>query len=234
MEAMADAVRELVHALGVEHPVLVGHSMGGQTALSYAIRYPDEPAAVVLTSPAGFEKFSAREKDWFKRVFSTTLIKSAPEYAIWGSVAQSNFSRWRPELEWLIEERVRVVSSPDFDAYAYANVRSVDGLAHDDFVRDSLGHIHAPTIIVFGKNDRLIPNPFMHGGWARDIMEYGHENIRGSQLVELDGCGHSVQLDCPQEYNATVSTFLKNLPASGSEAPKQEAPPPAEPAPSSP
>jgi pimeloyl-ACP methyl ester carboxylesterase len=224
MEAMADAVRELVQTLGVEHPVLVGHSMGGQTALSYAIRYPEEPAALVLTSPAGFERFSWKEKAWFKRVLSTTLIKSAPEYGIWGSVRQSNFSRWRPELEWLIEERVRVVGSPDFDAYAYANVRTVDGLSHDDFVRDSLGHIQAPTLIVFGEDDRLIPNPFMHGGRAREIMEYGHANIRGSELVGVDRCGHSVQLDCPQEYNEAVSSFLKKLPASVGAEPKPEPP----------
>jgi pimeloyl-ACP methyl ester carboxylesterase len=214
MEAMADAVREVVHTLGIQKPVLVGHSMGGQTALSYAIRYPEEPGALVLTAPAGFEKFTWKEKAWLTRAFSTTLIKSVPEYGIWGSVRQSNFARWRPELEWLIEERVRVVSSPDFDSYAYANVRTVNGLAHNDFVRDNLGRILAPTIIVFGEDDRLIPNPFMHGGWARDVMQYGHQGIKGSQLVELERCGHSVQLDCPQEYNEAVSAFLKKLPAS--------------------
>jgi pimeloyl-ACP methyl ester carboxylesterase len=224
MEAMADAVREVVVALGVEKPILVGHSMGGQTALSYAIRYPEEPGALVLTSPAGFEKFSWKEKAWFKRVLSTVFIKSAPEYGIWGSVRQGNFSRWRPELEWLIEERVRAVASPDFDAYAYANVRTVDGLAHNDFVRDNLGHIQAPTIIVFGEDDRLIPNPFLHGGRAREVMEYGHAGIRGSELVGLDRCGHSVQLDCPEEYNAAVSAFLKKLPA-----PAAPQPPPTQP-----
>lgn len=234
MEAMADAVRELVHSLGVEHPVLVGHSMGGQTALSYAIRYPEEPAALVLTSPAGFEKFSWKEKAWFKRVFSTTLIKASPEYGIWGSVRQSNFARWRPELEWLVEERVRAVATPDFDSYAYANVRTVDGLAHDDFVRDNLGHIQAPTIIVFGEDDRLIPNPFLHGGRAREIFEFGHAGIRGSQLVGLERCGHSVQLDCPQEYNEAVSAFLKKLTASAPSEPKQEPPPATEPEKASP
>ncbi|WP_224240384.1 alpha/beta fold hydrolase [Hyalangium gracile] len=228
MEAMADAVRELVVALGIQKPVLVGHSMGGQTALSYAIRYPEEPAALVLTSPAGFEKFTWKDKAWLKRAFSSTLIKSSPEYAIWGSVRQANFARWRPELEWLIEERVRVVATPDFDSYAYANVRTVDGLSHNDFVRDNLGHIQAPTLIVFGEDDRLIPNPFLHGGRARAIMEYGHAGIPGSQLVGLDRCGHSVQLDCPQEYNAAVSAFLQKLPASG--APTQETPPATEPA----
>lgn len=211
MEAMADVVHELADKLGARKPILVGHSMGGQTAMSYAIRYPEDVGALVLTSPAGFEKFSWKEKAWFKRVMSTTLIKTSPEYGIWGSVAQGNFARWRPELEWLVEERVRVVKTPEFDAYAYAQVRSVDGLAHDDFVRDSLGVITAPTLIIFGDSDRLIPNPFLHGGRPREVFEYGHANIRGSKMEELKNCGHSVQLDCPEEYNAQVGAFLDSL-----------------------
>jgi pimeloyl-ACP methyl ester carboxylesterase len=211
MEAMADVVHELAAKRGVVQPILVGHSMGGQTALSYAIRYPEDLKALVLTSPAGFEKFSPREQAWFKRSFSTALIKNASEYGIWGSVRQSNFERWRPELQWLIEERVRVAKSPEFDAYAYANVRTVDGLAHDDFVRDSLGRITVPTLIVYGEDDRLIPSPFLHGGEARDVMRYGHEHIRGSKLVGLERCGHTVQMDCPQEYNPQVLAFLAGL-----------------------
>jgi pimeloyl-ACP methyl ester carboxylesterase len=211
MEAMGDVVRELVRKTGARRPVLVGHSMGGQTALSYAIRYPEELSALVLTSPAGFEHFSRREKAWFKRVFSTTLVKSTPEYGVWGSVRQNNFERWRPELEWLIEERMRVVKSPEFDAYAYANVRTVEGLTKNDFVRESLDRVAVPTLIIFGEDDRLIPNPFLHGGEARDIMAYGHANIRGSKLVGLAGCGHTVQMDCPQEYNEQVLAFLQGM-----------------------
>ncbi len=225
MEAMADVVREVVQGLGIQKPILVGHSMGGQTALSYAIRYPDEPGALVLTAPAGFEKFSWKEKAWFKRVMNTTLIKSSPEYGIWGSVAQGNFMRWRPELEWLIEERVRVVKTPEFDAYAYAQVRSVHGLSNNDFVRGSLGQVTVPTLIVFGANDRLIPNPFLHGGVARDVMAYGHANIRGSELVELERCGHSVQLDCPEEYNAAVGRFLEALKSPPAAQPEPPQPP---------
>ena len=218
-EAMADVVYEVAQKLGAHQPILVGHSMGGQTALSYALRHPEALKALVLTSPAGFESFSTREKLWFKHAFSSTLIKNASEYGIWGSVRQANFEHWRPELEWLIEERVRVARSPEFDAYAYANVRTVEGLTHDDFVRDSLGSIRVPTLILYGSDDRLIPNPFLHGGLARGIMEYGHEHIPGSQLVELAGCGHTIQMDCPEAYNPKVLAFLQGLAAPGAPTP---------------
>ncbi len=213
MEAMGDAARELAASLGATRPIVVGHSMGGQVALSWAIRYPGEVRALVLTSPAGFETFSPREQAWFKEVFSVALVKSTPEYGIWGSVAQGNFQRFRPELRWLVEERVRVVGTPDFDAYAYAQVRSVQALAADDFVRQSLGRVRAPTLVVFGEQDRLIPNPLLHGGSTRAVMAGGAAAIPGARLEGLAGCGHSVQLDCPAEYGAAVRRFLAALPA---------------------
>jgi pimeloyl-ACP methyl ester carboxylesterase len=229
MEAMADVVRELKNSLGVDKPILVGHSMGGQTALSYAIRYPDELKALVLTSPAGFEKFSRREKEWFSAAFSVAFVKSTPEEGIWGSVRKGNFYRWRDELNWLIEERVRLSTAKEFDAYAYAQVKSVHGLTHTEFTRASLDKITAPTIIVFGHQDRLIPNPFLHGGPTAEIMAYGHQGIKGSQLVGLERCGHTVQADCPSEYNEAVLGFLKRrLTGTPDEPEPLDGPPPEE------
>ncbi|MCB9538568.1 MAG: alpha/beta hydrolase [Myxococcales bacterium] len=209
MEAMADVVLALRQHLGGPAPVLVGHSMGGQTALSYAIRYPDQLSALVLTSPAGFETFSAREKAWFRKVFATTLVTLADEHAIWGAIRENNFDRWRDDLEWLIEERVRTAKNDDFEAYAYANVRSVHGLLENDFVRQSLEHVTVPTLIVHGDADRLIPNRFLHAGATVDVMRVGADRIPDATLITLPGCGHTVQLDCPADYNAAVEAFLK-------------------------
>ncbi len=211
MEAMADVVLEVATSLHADRPVVIGHSMGGQTALSFAARFPDKLRALVLTSPAGFEPFSTREKDWFSRVFSTRLVKKATEYQIWGSIRAQNFQRWKPEYEWMIEERVRLAKTPEFDAYAYANVRTVAGLTNNDFVRGSLDKITVPTLIVFGEDDGLIPNPFLHGGSAADLMEVGHKGIKGSELTALPGCGHMIQIDCSAEYNAAVEKFLAAL-----------------------
>ena len=77
MEAMADVVREFARTVKAERPVLVGHSMGGQTALAFAIRYPTELSALVLTAPAGFERFSRREVAWFKSTISVAAINTA-------------------------------------------------------------------------------------------------------------------------------------------------------------
>ena len=208
-EAQAQVLREFFGVAGIEKPVLVGHSMGGQTALSYAIQFPEALRALVLTSPAGFEAFSPAQKAWFRRAFSTALVKSTSEYGVWGSIADSNFATWKDEYEWLIDERVRFVGNRDFDRYAYANVRSVHGLLDNEFVRTNLGRVEVPAFIIHGDSDRLIPNRFLHAGFTRDIMEYGRASIPNATLIELSGCGHTVQMDCVAAYNAEVEKFLR-------------------------
>ncbi|MCA9550705.1 MAG: alpha/beta hydrolase [Myxococcales bacterium] len=208
MVAMAEVVRAFAKAQGVERPVLVGHSMGGQTSLSYAITWPDEVEALVLTAPAGFEKFSPAEREWFRSVFSVALVKSVPEAGLWGSIRRNNFYRWSNDYAWLVEERARVIGTDEFDAYAYAQVKSVQGLTNTEFTRGNLGRVKAPTLIIFGNKDRLIPNRFMHPGHTRGVMAYGHDGIQGSKMVELKGCGHTVQMDCWKDYNREVLGFL--------------------------
>lgn len=211
IHSQSEALHEVLEQLGVEAPVLVGHSMGAHIAMTLAINHPERVKALVLVSPAGFERFSVREKLWFKKVFSRNLIHAADEPAVWDSVRYNNFNRWKDEHEWLIEERVRLAGNTDFDAYAYANVRAVQGLLETDFVRASLSRIKVPTVILYGDQDRLIPNRFMHGAPTRRVMEYGHRGIAGSELVELSGCGHSAQLDCPEEVNREIYRLESRL-----------------------
>lgn len=87
-------------------------------------------------------------------------------------------------------------------------MKSVHGLAHNDFVRDNLGRVRAPTLIVFGEMDRLIPNPFMHGGFTSSVMRQGQQRIPNAKLVALPRCGHMVQMDCADRFNEEVLTYL--------------------------
>lgn len=213
MEAMGDVVRELLKQIEITNPVMVGHSMGGQIASSYAIRYPGEVKAIVLTAPAGFETFSTREKSWFKSVMSVEFIKSAGEAGIWASVRRNNFYRWEDDYRWLIEERVRLVGSKSFEQYAYAQVKSVHGLLETNFVRASLEKITVPTLIIHGDQDRLIPNPFLHGGESHDLMAAASARIAKSKLTTLTDCGHILQIDCHDEYNREVERWIGEVAA---------------------
>ena len=208
----ADVVLEFIIKLGINKPILNGHSMGGQTGLSFAIRYPDKLSALVLTAPAGFETFTTREKLWFKSVFTDPKVfRTQDEYTIWRSINADNFYNWNPKFLWLVEYRVRMAKNTEFTQYGYAQIKSVHGLANNDFVRENVDKVSVPTLIIFGEQDALIPNRFLHGGKAREIFEYGASKIKGSKLIGLDKCGHTVQMDCYDRYNKEVLSFLDSV-----------------------
>ena len=58
----AESVNNFIAALGLTNVTIVGHSMGGQVAMTTAINYPTCADALVLCAPAGFEEFSAMDK----------------------------------------------------------------------------------------------------------------------------------------------------------------------------
>jgi pimeloyl-ACP methyl ester carboxylesterase len=63
----------------------------------------------------------------------------------------------------------------------------------------SLVKIHCPTLIVFGKNDLVIPS---------SDRELSHQNIANSQMVLFDECGHFPFADQPTQFFSAVKAFL--------------------------
>ncbi|MBK8480784.1 MAG: alpha/beta fold hydrolase [Proteobacteria bacterium] len=211
MESLADALLELLERRGIEAPIIVGHSMGGHIALSLAIRHPRRVGALVLTNSAGLEYFSRGDRAWFEKITNRgSLGGGLSEYALWGAFRLRVFSRWRDDLRWLIEERVRLQQSAaaEFDQSLYAMVKCVRAMSETEFTRQHLGQLELPTLIVFGADDRLIPNAELHGGTTRSVMAPAQRAIRGATLVALPRCGHEPQLDCPTEYNRALAAWL--------------------------
>jgi pimeloyl-ACP methyl ester carboxylesterase len=85
-------------------------------------------------------------------------------------------------------------------------------------IRDRLGDIRAPTLIVWGADDQLVP--------VRDAYDFA-ELIGDSELIVYEDTGHVAMLERPERFNADLRAFLAERPARGSEP----APEPAAPAP---
>ena len=99
------------------------------------------------------------------------------------------------------------VLSDFFERYCYAVSKNV-GAMIDSPVRDRLGDLTQPVLVLFGERDRLIPNPYLHGGWTDDVAAIGREEIPGSEVLLLPECGHFVQFEKFEETNAAVLNFL--------------------------
>ena len=202
----AEIVADWLSGLGIQRATLVGHSMGGQIAITLALAHPERVSRLVLSAPAGLERFSAGEGRWLKTYWTEGRALEADEDAIRANF-HMNFSVWDEGVERLMSERVRAAGSETFRGTSVAIARSVAGMI-DWPVADHLGDVGAPSLIVFGDDDRLIPNPIFHGGSPRGVGELGLA-IPQSHLEIIHGAGHVVHHDRPEAFNALVLDWLK-------------------------
>ncbi|MDW8466212.1 MAG: alpha/beta fold hydrolase [Chloroherpetonaceae bacterium] len=211
MQFFAETVRALLQHLGIQKAVWVGHSMGGQISLTAALLFPEAIEKMVLLSPAGFEAFKEGEGNWLRNSVTPDFVKKTPPERIRANIV-ANFYNWDDKWEWMVEERTRLVSSDEFDRFAYAVWKSV-GAMLDGYVWDRLHLISTPTLVIAGENDNLIPNPFLHGGRTREVMEQGTAAMKNAKLAMVPECGHMIQMEKSELVNQLIAEFARSTAA---------------------
>lgn len=206
MKFYAQVLVELMSEMNIKKATLIGHSMGGQVAMTAALEYPQRIEKLVLISPAGFEKFTEGEGDWMRNAVTVDFIKDTPIRNIDINL-KSNFFNMPEDAEFMITERIQLRGAKDFDLYCYSVSRNVAAML-DGPVWERLGEIQQPTLILFGENDGLIPNPYLHGGRTEDVAKIGKQHIPNSKLIMVKDCGHFVQFEKAEQTNQEVLKFL--------------------------
>ncbi len=203
----ADVLDAWLDEVGLQRAIIVGHSMGGQIALTFALRHPDRVEGLVLSAPAGFEGFSTGEAAWMKRYWTEDRALQAREDDLRATFTQLVFNRHDDGVERLLRERVQLGRSAAFAGTSVAVSRSIAGML-DHPVLDRLDEVHQPVLIVFGSDDRMIPNPVFTGGRTAAVARRGQQALPDAQLVMLEGAGHTVHHDDPDGFNEAVDWFL--------------------------
>jgi pimeloyl-ACP methyl ester carboxylesterase len=208
MTFFADAARGLIERLRLENVVLVGHSMGGQIGMHVAIRGLPQLEKLVLIAPAGFETFTEAEKRWFESVYTPAFIQTTPATQIERNF-ELNFFQMPDDARFMIEDRLLLRETAAYETYCDMIPRCVRGML-DEPVYERLPDITLPTLILFGNDDALIPNRFLHPTLSTaEVARDGQSRIPGSELRLLDACGHFVQWECADEVNAVIEGFLR-------------------------
>lgn len=209
MTFYAGIVNELVKELKLNKVVIGGHSMGGQIGMTTYLKYPQIVKGLVLAAPAGFERFTKGQKQWFRDVMTLDGVRLTTPEAIQNNLA-SNFFRQPKDADFMVSERMEMRSADDFIPYCYAVVQSVHGMV-DNPVIDYLQDIKVPTLIFFGENDNLIPNRYLNPGRTVEIAKYGASKINNSKLVMIPKTGHFLMFEKPEVFNKETIDFIKSL-----------------------
>ncbi len=206
MDFFAESVHVMMEKLGIKNYWLVGHSMGGQISILMSVKYPNEVKGLVLAAPAGFELFTEGEKAWFREAVTAKATALTPVEQIQINFA-SNFNKMPADADFMITDRLAMRKASDFDAFCYMIPQSVSGMVNRPVFED-LKRIKQPVLVMYGKNDNLIPNRYLHGGTTEAIAKAGCAQIPQSKLVMIPKAGHFVQWEGFETFNKEVINFI--------------------------
>jgi pimeloyl-ACP methyl ester carboxylesterase len=183
---------DVVEALGIEKPHLVGHSMGGMIAAEMACVAPHDLAKLALVCPAGIWLDSHPIPDLFSLMPHELppLIAHDPAVAmkLLAGAAELDFNNMEVLKQFLIIN-ARQLGTAGKILFPIPNRR----------LSKRLYRLQAPTQIFWGESDKLI---------VREYAKRWKELIPHAQLVTFPECGHMIPYEKQDEFVAKLSAFL--------------------------
>jgi pimeloyl-ACP methyl ester carboxylesterase len=173
----------------IDKATLVGNSMGGWIASLTAIRYPNRVEKLVLADSAGILPDNYQEADIYQLNNSTRDEIRSNMKKLFATPALRN-------NEALVDQffTARVVAG---DGYTINSL--IESIRRkEDFLNGQLGEIKKPTLIIWGKEDGLLP--------LADAYTF-NKGIAGSELVIFDQCGHAPMFEKGPEFVKAVLAF---------------------------
>jgi non-heme chloroperoxidase len=195
---LADDVRAVVNALGLQHITLGGHSTGGAVCLRYMARHggygvsklalfaaaapsliqrPYFPYGLTRQAVLDIIEATYRDRPGMIRDFGTRIFYHPVSV---------------PLSDWIFQLGLQAAS---WSTAAISN----SWLNEELF--DDLKKIRVPTLILHGRNDEVCPYP---------LAVAQQEGIRDSKLVPLDECGHFLFYDQMERFNRELAAFTKD------------------------
>lgn len=186
----ADFLDKFMAELKIEKASLVGNSMGGWVAGLTAIKYPARVEKIVLAD-AGL---APKEVD-FDRIYQlNNSTRDEVRANLKLIFASPLFSNNESLIDQLLTQRIAAGDGYTINSLIESIKR------REDFLDARLGEIKKPTLIVWGKQDGLLP---LSDG------EKFNKGIANSELVVFDNCGHAPQFEKASDFNKTVLSFLQ-------------------------
>ena len=199
----ADAVGGLLDELGIDRVHLVGNSLGGGTAMRFALRFPERAGRLVLMAPGGLglNVFAPDPTEGVQRLMEFAAPPGPSREKMAAFLRTLVFDQ-RLVTDELVDERYAVASDPDaIAAMASMGASFYDpAYAEDGMLWREAHRLRRPVLLIWGREDRV--NPL-------DGALVALKLIRRAQLHVFGGCGHWAQLEKFDEFNRLAIGFLE-------------------------
>lgn len=177
--------------IGVTPVTIAGSSLGGHVAAEVAIRQPNAVSKLVMISPPGALPKSFTGTPALKNYVKVLQAKSIPQvkkalFAVDNKPVDDSYAK-------IVYEKLAMPGAKE------AFLSALMGSAQAPRLNSRLARIKAPTMLLWGKEDTMIPAKY-----AEPFFK-----MKNCRVVLLEGCGHRVHVDKPQIFNQLVAGFAQ-------------------------
>jgi len=177
--------------LKIDRASLLGNSLGAWVAAAFTLTHPGRVDRLVLSDAAGYAGLA---KTMDPRAMSALRLASREDIRYLGALTFHD-KRFYQDIDAIFKQRVTAGDSYTVGEFLDSMVRG------DDVLDNRLRMINRPTLVIWGRDDKLIP---------LSLGERFHKEIANSRLQIIDNCGHLPQLECPTEFSSAVLQFLSD------------------------
>lgn len=205
----ARALHGFLDAMGIAQASLVGHSLGGSVAVTYALTHPArvERVALVAALVPGF----AFRLSWGHRLIALPVVGEALALCGGAPLYKAAIARCfhvaRPaDVDFLVEHDYAIRTGAEARAAWLATARHIrtDFIDHRVDYRRAITTLDLPMLLVHGRQDPAVS--------AKHVVDAAAGFPRAA-LRWVDRCGHFPHLEHPQAVNAWLAEFLIGRPA---------------------
>jgi 2-hydroxy-6-oxonona-2,4-dienedioate hydrolase len=188
-EFFIEFFKGFLEGLNITQPILVGSSFGGYLATEFAIKFNDQIEKLVLAAPAGMMRSSTNVLDQY------IMAALYPTY----ENALRGFMDMAFDPSIVTEETIRdFINRMRLPNAKYAFMSTLLGIRDSPRLYDRLDKIRAPTLLIWGDSDKMIP------------LQYSadYTKIPNSSLRIMTDCGHTPYIEKPAEFNQILLRFI--------------------------
>ncbi|KAL4635357.1 protein ABHD4-like isoform X1 [Arapaima gigas] len=225
-EKFVSSIERWRQALGLERMILLGHSLGGYLATSYAIQYPERVSHLILADPWGFPERPRSVADgtddkrpnfprWAKAVFSVvTLFNPLSVIRAAGPWGPGLVNRFRPDFKRKFED---LFDDDTITQYIYhCNAQNPSGEVGFKAMSESLGWAKSPMLQRVHLLSPSLPVTLLYGtqSWMDNSTGYKVAHLRTqcyTRTVMIEGASHHIYADQPEEFNRVVQEICDSV-----------------------
>jgi 2-hydroxy-6-oxonona-2,4-dienedioate hydrolase len=184
VKSLALYTEYFIRSRGFAPVTLCGNSLGGHVALRLYLAAPELVDCLILTATSGLYEHSV---DALPVRPGRSFVEEHMQKVFYNS-------------EFITEAAINEIVSILEDRSNVLNLIHAARSAKKDNLKDVLGQVKVPTLLLWGENDQVT---------TMEVAEMFHKLIPSSKLVTIKNCGHAPMIEHPEWFSEQVESFLR-------------------------